>query len=236
MTINNLDGKKYIGKCVYARQNDWRKYLGSGTYLKRAIDKYGRENFSRIILAEASTEEELNRLEEKYIQSHDAVNSPDYYNLKLTSIGGDTFKYSSDIERTRKLKSQNMSGEKNHQYGKQKSQKMIAAVRKKNSLPIEIDGVSYSSLTEASSLTGLNKTTIAWRLDSINFPQYKRLTEKRIVSKQATNKKKAFVADGIRFESITQASEHLGVSKYCVSNRIRSTNFPEWYLVDEENL
>ena len=38
-TTNKINGMKYIGKCIYSRQNDWKEYLGSGTYLKRAIKK-----------------------------------------------------------------------------------------------------------------------------------------------------------------------------------------------------
>ncbi len=236
MTINKIDGKKYIGKCVYTRQNDWQKYLGSGVYLKRAIQKHGKQSFERIILEEAENEESLRLLEEKYISLHDAVNSPDYYNLKMTSIGGDTFNCSSDIERTRKLKADNMSGAKNHQYGKKKTKTMIQAVKMKNSSAIEVDNVRYSSLSEASSLLNLKVTTISWRLDSSNFPTYKRLSEKKNVQRQATNKKKAFIAEGQRFESIANAAKHFNVSKYCISNRIKSKNFPSWYLVDEENL
>ena len=44
ITTNNLDGKKYIGQKSYSMPN-WKRYLGSGIYLKRAIKKYGRENF-----------------------------------------------------------------------------------------------------------------------------------------------------------------------------------------------
>ena len=66
-TINNINGMKYIGKCIYGRINNWQSYLGSGTYLKRAISKYGKENFKKKILQDAFSDEELNSLEEKYI-------------------------------------------------------------------------------------------------------------------------------------------------------------------------
>ncbi|WP_426043300.1 hypothetical protein [Bacillus pumilus] len=91
MTVNKKNNMRYVGKCVYTRINSWEKYLGSGVYLKRAIRKYGRDNFYRIIIDEADSEEELREIEEYYIDMFDAVSSKEFYNLKGTSIGGDTF-------------------------------------------------------------------------------------------------------------------------------------------------
>ncbi|WP_425411978.1 hypothetical protein [Lysinibacillus contaminans] len=63
-TINKINGKKYIGKCIYDRINNWENYLGSGVYLKRAIKKYGKENFEKKIICIAYSDDELNQLEE----------------------------------------------------------------------------------------------------------------------------------------------------------------------------
>ena len=46
--INNLNGKCYIGQRKHESKNDG--YLGSGTAIKHAIKKYGKDNFSKIIL------------------------------------------------------------------------------------------------------------------------------------------------------------------------------------------
>ena len=83
-TTNLLNGKKYIGK--HKRHQDPcdpddSHYLGSGKYISRAIEKYGTENFSRKILCDCDTEEELREKERYYIGLYDAVNSPQYYNL-----------------------------------------------------------------------------------------------------------------------------------------------------------
>lgn len=123
ITINKVNGKAYIGKCIYQRQNNWESYLGSGLYLKRAIKKYGKANFIRFILEEANTSEELNKLEEQYIMKFNAVQSPYFYNLKLTAIGGDCFTNNPRKEEIRQMRIKQMSGKGNNQYGKPKTKK-----------------------------------------------------------------------------------------------------------------
>lgn len=54
MTTNKITGMKYIGK-HYGELDD--KYLGSGTILKRAISKYGKDNFEKTILFISENEE-----------------------------------------------------------------------------------------------------------------------------------------------------------------------------------
>ena len=63
---------------MYERKNDWTKYLGSGKLLVSDIKKYGKDNFYKIIIEEAETEDELRKLEEKYILEYDAVNRDDF--------------------------------------------------------------------------------------------------------------------------------------------------------------
>jgi len=77
ITTNKVNGKKYIGQTTSTRKN----YIGSGKVIMDAIKKYGRENFIREVLYEG-TWEEVDLLEAMYIESYDAVNSDDFYNLK----------------------------------------------------------------------------------------------------------------------------------------------------------
>ena len=65
LTENLVNGKKYIGQTTKDQNIN---YLGSGKYLLRAIEKYGKENFKRSILAYADTKEQLNELERQEIQ------------------------------------------------------------------------------------------------------------------------------------------------------------------------
>ena len=72
---NLINDKKYIGKrsCKCPIEKD--KYMGSGTSLKRAFKKYGKENFNKRIIAICDTVEDAYKLEEKYITLAGAVKS-----------------------------------------------------------------------------------------------------------------------------------------------------------------
>ena len=63
-TTSLLNGRIYIGQKIGKFTS---KYLGSGSILKLAIKKYGRENFICELIQHAKNKEELNRLEIFYI-------------------------------------------------------------------------------------------------------------------------------------------------------------------------
>lgn len=90
VTTNHINGKKYIGQRKYDKQGKWKEYLGSGIILSRAIKKYGKENFSKQIIEECKTKEELNLKEKYWINHFDAVNSDNFYNIADGGDGGNT--------------------------------------------------------------------------------------------------------------------------------------------------
>jgi group I intron endonuclease len=80
-TTNLLNGKWYVGRD--SKNNP--DYLGSGTALKRAIVKYGRENFKKEILEllpEKSSIEDLIKKETEWILSTNACLDINSYNIK----------------------------------------------------------------------------------------------------------------------------------------------------------
>jgi hypothetical protein len=87
MTTNKINNKKYIGK-HYGELDD--NYLGSGTLLKKAIEKYGKDNFIKTILYISKTETENSQKEKDLIALFDATHSDEYYNIHEGGDGGNT--------------------------------------------------------------------------------------------------------------------------------------------------
>lgn len=77
ITTNLINGKIYIGQSI----NNNEKYLGSGVNLKKAINKYGSENFEKKILLEVNTQEELDAAEIYFIKEFNSTNPAIGYNL-----------------------------------------------------------------------------------------------------------------------------------------------------------
>lgn len=83
-TVNNLNGKWYIGISGYA--GDWRKYnsrgnyyYGSGVHITRALRKYGTENFTRYVIAVCKNREDAYALEAVLVD-RDTIKLRDCYN------------------------------------------------------------------------------------------------------------------------------------------------------------
>ena len=83
LILNKINGKGYIGA---HGTNDYEDhYLGSGLLILKAIEKYGHENFIRIILKRKESFQEAHLLESLYIKQFDTL-QPNGYNI--CSMGG----------------------------------------------------------------------------------------------------------------------------------------------------
>jgi len=78
-TTNLINGKQYIG--LHRAKEFDTSYKGSGTILKKAIEKYGWNNFRCEILETCDSNEELNAREEYWIEHYHAVESELFYNI-----------------------------------------------------------------------------------------------------------------------------------------------------------
>ena len=129
---NSINGKVYIGQTIIGFD---KRYKGSiknthNEHLKRAIEKYGEENF--IIEKEydfANSQEELNELEIKYIYEFNSIDNRCGYNK---TTGGESYTFTQEIkdkiseskkgctlsEETREKLSEMRKGEGNSMYGK----------------------------------------------------------------------------------------------------------------------
>lgn len=105
---NKLNGKFYIGKHITENIDDG--YMGSGLAIRRAIKKYGVENFTKEILFDVYGEDLMNFLEEAIVDEA-FVAREDTYNIALGGQGGRLLlNYSPLSEETKKKISQAHKG------------------------------------------------------------------------------------------------------------------------------
>lgn len=122
ITTNNINGKKYIGQKKY--YGNYEIYIGSGIALKNAINKYGKENFTREIIENCKTKEELDSREKFWIEYYNATESEDFYNITSGGDGGfgsgkNSPWYGKHLsDETKEKLSKIKSGENNPFYGK----------------------------------------------------------------------------------------------------------------------
>lgn len=79
-----VNGKIYIGQRIIRNQNNLdRWYLGSGTHLKRAVDKYGFDNFQRDIICKVTDNNQamVDKLEEFFIKKYNSTDLSIGYNI-----------------------------------------------------------------------------------------------------------------------------------------------------------
>ena len=80
LTTNLVNGKIYIGQHI-AQEFEPNKYIGSGILLKKAIKKYGKDNFKNELLCECLSQSELDEKEIYFISKFDSQNPEIGYNL-----------------------------------------------------------------------------------------------------------------------------------------------------------
>lgn len=126
-TTNIINGKFYIGKQL----NDSTSYIGSGILLKKAIKKYGIENFKKEILEICSDEDHLNEREKFWIEKLNAIKNG--YNIADGGSGGDTYTNNPNLDKI-KIK---FKGKNNPFYNKKHTKKSLELIsyHNKNKIP-----------------------------------------------------------------------------------------------------
>lgn len=134
-TTNLIDGKIYIGQKKSPKFLG-NKYLGSGRVLRKALDKYGRENFKVELIEEIDCLEKMDEREIYWIAQYNATNREIGYNrseggnVNRTMVGeNNPFYRKHHSEETRKLMSEHNS---HYMLGKHHSEETKQKIREKN--------------------------------------------------------------------------------------------------------
>lgn len=117
LTTNLVNGKQYIGQ-HYGKIDD--DYVGSGSLLKKAIAKYGKNNFKKEVLEICDGYDSANKAERKWIEYYNAVYDDQFYNIAEGGYNSNPcagMSFEAEQKRRKKL-SEAANGEKNHFYGK----------------------------------------------------------------------------------------------------------------------
>ncbi len=85
-TTNLINGKIYVGQDKHNNPN----YIGSGDLIKRAITKYGKENFTKEILCVCENQLELDKQERYFINHLNSLNHEVGYNISVGGRNGTT--------------------------------------------------------------------------------------------------------------------------------------------------
>lgn len=89
ITTNLINNKKYIGQ--HKSKTYDKNYYGSGKLLKRAIKKYGKQNFTNDVLEWCYSRDELAEKEKYWIDFFNAVNDELWYNILQGGYGVQLF-------------------------------------------------------------------------------------------------------------------------------------------------
>lgn len=126
---NLINSKLYIGQTVQKIEKRWKNHQNKGDALYNAIKKYGANNFIIEQIDSSDNIDDLNNKEIKWILEYNSL-APNGYNIREGGKSGGKFSEQGRenirksllgrpvSEKTRKLKSEQMSGENNPMYGK----------------------------------------------------------------------------------------------------------------------
>lgn len=241
---NKINGKIYIGQTINSINLRWQQHLSKNEncrVLKRAINKYGKENFIIEEIDGANNLSELNYLEKHYILTLDSL-SPKGYNLREGGSNGgkcseDTKKKMSEAQKKWKRPPRNPEKEKN------RIKKLKEAVCRK--IVDCSTGRIYKSIKECSLDLDIPASNISFALKNKNslcrgkFFKYFKEWDGRII-KEKISGKGAYQSKKLRkiycinnkqvYKNIKEASNNLGLNKDSLRRYVRENREYKGYL------
>lgn len=110
---NLINNKKYIGLSTNKKKSLRKTYYGSGKLIKKAIEKYGKNNFTKEIVKEFENEKDCREYERYLIQESNAVQSELYYNLAPGGYGGSSKGRILSEEQKQRMRTLNLGKKRN---------------------------------------------------------------------------------------------------------------------------
>lgn len=193
---NKINGKVYIGKHSSKKLDNG--YYGSGMAIKKAISKYGKNNFEKHVLEVCNNEDELNKKEIYYIELYNTFCNG--YNMtkggegmlghrqSKESIIKASFarkKHYENNPKTREVLSQHAkkkTGSKNPFFGKKLSKehiekmtasRVLAISGGKNPSAVKLlcieNGMVFDTAKDAANFCGLKHSTTILKAAKANF-------------------------------------------------------------------
>jgi len=184
VTVNQATGKRYLGL-----HNTWKKnYIGSGNYLKAAIKKYGRKNFTRYIIDTADSYEELCKLEAYYITEAfgvDISTSKEWYNITSgLQRGGNTWAGMSEEDRKKRAEKVSKANK-----GRKRSEEEVEQNRIRQ-LALMADPANRKKVSEATK-RGMADPEVRKRLSEARKGITPKLTEEQLERKRENGRRVA---------------------------------------------
>lgn len=226
-TTNLINGKNYIGQHKTEKPDD--RYLGSGSALKAAIKKYGKENFKKEILL-VTTEETVNQDEIRIIKEYKEKGEAQY-NIAGGGQGcSNPFLYLSEEEKQKIKQKQSKArkGKKSGSYGKTwKVKTKNKTVNIKNTFNRKVicldDNKEFESASEAGRFYNIDSSSISkvckGKRKKVNGLRFAYVGEADNVFERE-KKKVICLDDNKEFESIKEAAkfydlDNSSISKVC---------------------
>lgn len=226
-TTNLINNKFYIGQ--HCTNNIDDGYIGSGNILKKAISKYGKDNFEREIIEYCNSYDELNEREKYWISFYNGVELDECYNILEGGNGGsvancqktkdkiaNTLREYYSTEEMRTFLSESRKIAMNKPEVKEKVKEGYKLFRESDEYRLYLENMKKSLSEYANSEEGnqkyIEKGKITW--------EYHRelLTEKMIGNEYCAKTYEVMNEDGI-IEEVTN------FTKFCKEKELNRTRF-----------
>jgi len=159
---NLVNNKIYVGQ--HKVQNKRKDYLGSGTLLRKAIKKYGRENFKKEIICHCETDKQLSEMETYWIIELKTTDPEIGYNILTTGY----------VPSERKSR---FTAEEKYERG------IVQVIKARTAKPLICTntGIIYRTMAEAARAIGVTYERMRCHLNNPN-KAYK-LTKQKLIFK-----------------------------------------------------